>query len=116
MLATQPQPRVSKVCLTTFQQRGRGTNRLMIGATARKSEKQQIAAAWRTDDQLVIGTHALIEDPVTFADLELAIVDEQHRFGVEQRAALALERQQSSPAGDDCNSHIPSSLALTVLR
>jgi ATP-dependent DNA helicase RecG len=37
---------------------------------------------------LVVGTHALIEEPVRFADLAVAVVDEQHRFGVRQRAAL----------------------------
>jgi len=63
--------------------------------------------------KLVIGTHALIEEPVNFDDLQLVIVDEQHRFGVEQRAAL---RSKGS------NPHllvmtatpIPRSLALTV--
>ena len=38
--------------------------------------------------QLVVGTHALIEDPVEFRDLAVVVVDEQHRFGVRQRAAL----------------------------
>jgi ATP-dependent DNA helicase RecG len=37
---------------------------------------------------LIVGTHAVIEDPVVFADLAVAVVDEQHRFGVRQRAAL----------------------------
>jgi ATP-dependent DNA helicase RecG len=37
---------------------------------------------------LIVGTHALIEDPVAFADLAVVVVDEQHRFGVRQRAAL----------------------------
>jgi ATP-dependent DNA helicase RecG len=62
---------------------------------------------------LVIGTHALIEEPVNFDDLQLVIVDEQHRFGVKQRAAL---RSKGS------NPHlmvmtatpIPRSLALTI--
>ena len=37
---------------------------------------------------LIVGTHALIEDTVVFAGLAVAVVDEQHRFGVRQRAAL----------------------------
>jgi ATP-dependent DNA helicase RecG len=61
----------------------------------------------------VIGTHALLEDPVHFKDLQLVVVDEQHRFGVSQRALLRAK-------GD--NPHllvmtatpIPRSLALTV--
>ncbi|MCZ7551030.1 MAG: hypothetical protein M5U05_00365 [Anaerolineales bacterium] len=63
--------------------------------------------------KLVVGTHALIEDPVGFANLSLVIVDEQHRFGVDQRAALRLK---------GVNPHlmvmtatpIPRSLALTI--
>ena len=87
--------------------------RLMIGATP-ESEKKEIRDGLADGSiKLVIGTHALIEDPVTFADMQLAIVDEQHRFGVEQRAALRAK-------GD--NPHllvmtatpIPRSLALTI--
>ena len=87
--------------------------RLMIGATP-EPEKQEIRAGLTSGEiKLVIGTHALIEDPVTFADLQLTIIDEQHRFGVGQRAALRAK-------GD--NPHlmvmtatpIPRSLALTV--
>ena len=40
------------------------------------------------DAGIVIGTHALLEDQVQFADLGLVVIDEQHRFGVEQRDAL----------------------------
>jgi RecG-like helicase len=87
--------------------------RLMIGATP-EAEKRAIRSGLADGSlRLVIGTHALIEDPVTFADLQLAVIDEQHRFGVEQRAAL---RQKGH------NPHllvmtatpIPRSLALTV--
>ena len=49
---------------------------------------------------ILIGTHALIEDRVKFNDLEYDHCDEQHRFGVEQRAKLWMQ-QQPSCAGDD---------------
>jgi ATP-dependent DNA helicase RecG len=87
--------------------------RLMIGATP-EAEKAEIRKGLADGSiKLVIGTHALIEDPVTFADLELTVVDEQHRFGVEQRASLRSK---------GTNPHllvmtatpIPRSLALTV--
>jgi ATP-dependent DNA helicase RecG len=87
--------------------------RLMIGATP-EGEKRQIRDGLADGSiKLVIGTHALIEDPVIFSDLELVIVDEQHRFGVDQRAALRSK---------GTNPHllvmtatpIPRSLALTV--
>ena len=62
--------------------------RLMIGATP-EAEKQDIRNGLSSGEiKLVIGTHALIEDPVVFSDLRLTIIDEQHRFGVQQRAAL----------------------------
>ncbi len=47
--------------------------------------------------QLIIGTHALIEDPVTFHNLGLAITDEQHRFGVKQRARLWAKAKSGAP-------------------
>jgi ATP-dependent DNA helicase RecG len=87
--------------------------RLLIGATP-ESEKEEIRRGLADGSiKLIIGTHALIEDPVNFSDLQFIVVDEQHRFGVEQRALL---RQK----GD--NPHllvmtatpIPRSLALTV--
>jgi ATP-dependent DNA helicase RecG len=87
--------------------------RLLVGATP-EAEKRAIREGLASGEiKLVIGTHALIEDPVEFKDLQLVIVDEQHRFGVEQRALLRSK-------GD--NPHllvmtatpIPRSLALTV--
>ena len=63
--------------------------------------------------QLVIGTHALIQPDVAFADLALAVVDEQHRFGVEQRLALA----RKGPATDMLlmtATPIPRTLVLTL--
>ena len=54
------------------------------GAAARAARPARRAAQL----QLVVGTHALIEEPVEFRDLAVVVVDEQHRFGVRQRAAL----------------------------
>lgn len=62
--------------------------RLLQGATP-AAEKEEIYAGLKSGEiKIVIGTHALIESPVEFARLGLAVVDEQHRFGVAQRAAL----------------------------
>jgi ATP-dependent DNA helicase RecG len=64
--------------------------------------------------QLVVGTHALIQDAVQFARLGLAIVDEQHRFGVQQR--LALRQGQSTPHLLMLSATpIPRSLAMSYL-
>jgi ATP-dependent DNA helicase RecG len=60
------------------------------GATAKKQKKQQ-------DAQIVIGTHALIQEGVEFARLGLAVVDEQHRFGVQQRLTLKRKADEAVP-------------------
>lgn len=90
-----------------------GQIRLLIGATP-EAEKSAIRSGLASGEiKLVVGTHALIEDPIQFQNLQLAIIDEQHRFGVEQRAAL---RQK----GSDPHlmvmtaTPIPRSLALSV--
>lgn len=54
---------------------------------------------------MVIGAHALIEDPVIFGNLGLVVIDEQHRFGVEQRARLWQKREGTPCIGNDCHSH-----------
>lgn len=86
---------------------------LLVGSTP-EGEKIRIRAGLNDGTiKLVIGTHALLEDPVIFKDLQLAVIDEQHRFGVDQRSAL---RQKGE------NAHllvmtatpIPRSLALTI--
>jgi ATP-dependent DNA helicase RecG len=87
--------------------------RLMIGATS-EAEKQEIRQNLAAGEiKLIIGTHALIEDPVTFADLQLTIIDEQHRFGVEQRAALRSKGNNPHLIVMTATP-IPRSLALTV--
>ena len=62
----------------------------LLTGSVKAAEKKRIYAALESGDiQLVIGTHALIGDQVAFRDLGLIITDEQHRFGVRQRSALA---------------------------
>lgn len=63
---------------------------------------------------LIIGTHALISDGVTFADLGLVVVDEQHRFGVEQRDALRMKAKQPPHLLVMTATPIPRTVAMTV--
>lgn len=62
--------------------------RLLVGSTPKKEKEEIYGALSDGTCDLVIGTHALIEDKVRFARLALAVTDEQHRFGVRQRSAL----------------------------
>jgi ATP-dependent DNA helicase RecG len=87
--------------------------RLLVGDTP-EAEKEEIRAGLANNTiKIVIGTHAVIEGPVQFAELQFAVIDEQHRFGVEQRAELRSK---------GTNPHllvmtatpIPRSLALTL--
>jgi ATP-dependent DNA helicase RecG len=71
--------------------------------------RQEIASG---DAQIAVGTHALIQQEVEFRDLAVAVVDEQHRFGVEQRAALVEGR--SPHVLHMTATPIPRTLALTV--
>src|SRR5262249_49974167 len=71
---------------------------------------------------LLIGTHALIEDPVEFKNLVYLMIDEQHRFGVEQRRALRKKGMHTDAQGRRTHPHallltatpIPRTLALTA--
>jgi ATP-dependent DNA helicase RecG len=87
--------------------------RLLIGATP-ETEKQEIRSELADGSiKLVIGTHALLEDPVVFANLQLAVIDEQHRFGVDQRAILRSKGENPHLLVMTATP-IPRSLALTV--
>ncbi|HEY6537850.1 MAG TPA: ATP-dependent DNA helicase RecG [Candidatus Dormibacteraeota bacterium] len=88
--------------------------RLLVGSTA-AAQRREILNGLRTGaDQLVVGTHALIEDDVALPDLGLCIVDEQHRFGVAQRLRL-LEKAQVNPDFLSMTATpIPRSLARTL--
>ncbi|MBN2045052.1 MAG: ATP-dependent DNA helicase RecG [Anaerolineales bacterium] len=87
--------------------------RLMLGATP-NSEKEEIRAGLQSGEiRLVIGTHALLEDPVQFHNLQAAVIDEQHRFGVKQRARLRVKGENAHLLVMTATP-IPRSLALTV--
>lgn len=64
---------------------------LVTGSQSTAARRGALLKAASGDAGIVIGTHALLEDRVVFADLGLVVVDEQHRFGVEQRAALTAK-------------------------
>lgn len=70
---------------------------LLTGATKKRERDKILPAIANGEIQIVIGTHALIEDTVVFSSLGLAIIDEQHRFGVEQRSKLWRKNTQVVP-------------------
>ncbi len=88
---------------------------LLLGATA-DSEKQIIYDGLRAGSiHVVIGTHALIQDRVEFANLGLVVMDEQHRFGVAQRAKLRSKGAAGAPHVLVMTATpIPRTLALTI--
>ncbi len=61
---------------------------LLTSQTSEKDAKEIRAKLKRGEIDIIVGTHSLIQESVEFADIGLAVVDEQHRFGVDQRAAL----------------------------
>ncbi|MEN8241824.1 MAG: ATP-dependent DNA helicase RecG, partial [Chloroflexota bacterium] len=87
--------------------------RLLVGATP-EAEKNDIKAALESGEiKIIIGTHALLEDPVVFHKLQLAVIDEQHRFGVKQRSKLRAKGENPHLMVMTATP-IPRSLALTV--
>jgi ATP-dependent DNA helicase RecG len=82
---------------------------LLTGSAGSKAVREAIASG---DAQIVVGTHALIQRDVAFHDLAVGVVDEQHRFGVEQRQALAEGR--SPHVLHMTATPIPRTLALTI--
>ncbi|NET86684.1 MAG: ATP-dependent DNA helicase RecG [Kamptonema sp. SIO1D9] len=86
---------------------------LLTGST-KVSKRREIHNQLETGElPLLVGTHALIQDPVNFQQLGLVVIDEQHRFGVQQRARL-LAKGQSPHVLTMTATPIPRTLALTV--
>lgn len=86
----------------------------LCAGLAAKIKREVLADIESGTAQLIVGTQALIQDGVVFNDLGLAIVDEQHRFGVSQRLALAQKSGQNLPHQLTMSATpIPRSLAMT---
>jgi len=90
-----------------------------LKGSKRQQVLQQLASG---DAQIAVGTHALFQDEVEFKSLALAVTDEQHRFGVQQRMALARKAKQLGEVNQHYLAHqlimtatpIPRSLAMTA--
>jgi len=95
-----------------FQHAGYGVD-LIVSGRKRAEREAVLARVESGETKLLVGTHALIEDAVTFAKLGLAIVDEQHRFGVLQRKRL-IEKGASPHVLVMTATPIPRTLALTL--
>jgi ATP-dependent DNA helicase RecG len=70
---------------------------LLTGSTGAAARRSALSDVFTGDAGIVIGTHALLEEQVQFADLGLVVIDEQHRFGVEQRDALRAKAADNRP-------------------
>ncbi len=87
---------------------------LLTGQLAVAERRKALLAAVSGSAQIVVGTHALLGDKVEFFDLGLIVVDEQHRFGVEQREALRVKGRQPPHVLVLTATPIPRTVAMTV--
>ncbi len=87
---------------------------LLTGSLGTKAKRQALLDAQSGSAGIVVGTHALIQDHVGFADLGLVVVDEQHRFGVEQRDALRGRGELAPHMLVMTATPIPRTVAMTV--
>jgi ATP-dependent DNA helicase RecG len=87
---------------------------LLTGSMSTAARKRSLLEAASGDAGIVVGTHALIQDKVDFFDLGLVVVDEQHRFGVEQRDALRAKGATPPHLLVMTATPIPRTVAMTV--
>ncbi len=93
----------------------RGTRlALLTGSQGSAARRRALLAAASGDAGIVVGTHALLQDAVEFFDLGLVVVDEQHRFGVEQRDALRGKGRTDPHLLVMTATPIPRTVAMTV--
>ncbi|MGL5916062.1 MAG: ATP-dependent DNA helicase RecG, partial [Culicoidibacterales bacterium] len=86
---------------------------ILTGSTKVKKRRELLAALAEGEINILLGTHALIEDPVVFANLGLVVVDEQHRFGVKQRQRLRVKGENVDVLYMSATP-IPRTLAMTA--
>ena len=87
---------------------------ILTGSSKSKERKYALEGIASGEVDILIGTHALIEDKVQFANLGYVVIDEQHRFGVEQRARLWTKNQQPPHILVMTATPIPRTLAMTM--
>ena len=87
---------------------------VLTGSTKTRERREILERTLSGEVLILIGTHALIEDPVRFDNLGLVVIDEQHRFGVEQRAKLWTKNSQPPHILVMTATPIPRTLAMTL--
>ncbi|KWX03986.1 ATP-dependent DNA helicase [Carbonactinospora thermoautotrophica] len=87
---------------------------LLTGSQTARERKQALLDVASGEAGIVVGTHALLQDPVQFFDLGLVVIDEQHRFGVEQRDVLRSKAGQPPHVLVMTATPIPRTVAMTV--
>ena len=88
--------------------------RLLTGSTKKKEREELLPEVRNGTVQIMVGTHALIEDTVAFGNLGLVVIDEQHRFGVAQRARLWSKNNLPPHVLVMTATPIPRTLAMTL--
>ena len=125
LLSGEPEPPITGLVRVPGIERNGGQIRvvLLTGSTPAKERRAAAEAIRHGGAHLIVGTHALIQEGVDYHRLGLAVVDEQHRFGVMQRGDLRRKGQESAASrGGTLTPHllamsatpIPRSLALTL--
>lgn len=89
---------------------------LLLGSQSVGERRRQLLSIVSGETGIVVGTHALLQDSVDFHDLGLVVIDEQHRFGVEQRAQLLMKAREGTLPHQlvMTATPIPRSVAMTV--
>ncbi len=99
----------------TLQGSGEGTQlALLTGSLSAPAKRDALGKIKNGEAGIVIGTHALISEGVQFSDLALVVVDEQHRFGVEQRDALRMKATKPPHLLVMTATPIPRTVAMTI--